>query len=111
MLWSKSTIGEASGLHVKFNNWKDRWMSGSQDYVRSARSSSEDADSDSMISFKSALRGVELEREVSGFDESLTKMASIGSSTPAMRADVGGGGGGHHSNSPSYDDDGPRMYI
>ena len=82
MLSSKNTIGEASGLHVKFNNWKDRWMSGSQDYVRSARSSSEDADSDTMISFKSALRGVELEREVSGFDESLTKMAYMESSTP-----------------------------
>ena len=82
MLSSKNTVGEASGLHVKFNNWKDRWMSGSQDYVRSTRSSSEDADSDSIISFKSSLRGVELEREVSGFDESLTKMAYMESSTP-----------------------------
>ena len=65
MLSSKNTIGETSGLRVKFNNWKNnRWMSGSQDYVRSARSGSKDVDSDSTISFKSALREVELEREV-----------------------------------------------
>ena len=95
MLSSTGTDGKSSGLRVKFNDWKsNRWMSGSQDYVRSPRSS-RDVDSDSRISFKSALRGVELEREVSDFDVPLTKMASMESSTPVVRGDTGGGGGSH----------------
>lgn len=96
LLSSSGTDGKSSGLRVKFNNWKsNRWMSGSQDYVRSERSASRDVDSDSRISFKSALRGVELERKVSDFDVPLTKMASMESSTPVVRGDIGGGGGGH----------------
>lgn len=108
MFSSDNAGGKPSGLLVKFNNWKDRWMSGSQDYVRSARSGSKDVDSDSIISSKSALRGVELEREVSEFDEPLTKMAYRESSTPVMRADVGGGGGGHSS---SLDGSDPEIHA
>lgn len=70
-------------------------MSGSQDYVRSPISGSRDVDPDFRISFKSALKGVELERKVSGVDVPLTKMASMESSTPVVRGDIGGGGGGH----------------
>ena len=38
-------------------------------------------------------------------------MATMESSIPMMRADVGGGGGGHSSSSSSSDTDGGSAYI
>lgn len=101
LLSSVDTQGRASGLHVKFDDWKDnRWMPGTPAEGRGVRESAPETFDSSMRSVKAEKLDLEA-REMALMSKSISEpepklmMSKSDGTTPMVRADSGSGGGGH----------------